>query len=188
MIVQRVGLRHVEQLRRHGGLAGLKHDCGGGQVSFCPPLRVRCRQGGAFKECRLSGDAAALLRPVCRSFQLARDVLVGFGQILSQVPCAAIRIGARMSSLRECAVRMLPVPQPSGTVGRRPDHGVPEDDPAVERDQSGLGGRERGATGDPQLPGRPPDQCRIAGGIGRRDEQELAGLGRKPAELSEQGV
>ena len=93
-----------------------------------------------------------------------------------------------MSSLRECAVRMLPVPQPSGTVGRRPDHGVPEDDPAVERDQSGLDGRERAATGDPQLPGRPPDQCRIAGGIGRRDEQELAGLGGKLAELSQQGV
>src|ERR1700677_4573800 len=64
---------------------------------------------------------------------------------------------------------------------------IPEDDPAVERDQAGLDRGDRGLTGDPQTRGRPPQQCRIARGVGRGEQKQPASLGGEIAQVREQG-
>ena len=67
VIVQRVGLRQVEQLRRGRGFARLKHDRSGGEASFCPPRRIWCRGSGAFEKRGRGGETAARLRPAGRA-------------------------------------------------------------------------------------------------------------------------
>jgi hypothetical protein len=100
VIIQRVGLREVEQLRRGPRFACLKHDRSGGQASFCPPRRIWRRSGGAFEERGCGGEAATRLRPACRALQFGGDVLIQFSQRLGLVPCAAIRVSAWVSRLR----------------------------------------------------------------------------------------
>ena len=57
-----------------------------------------------------------------------------------------------------------------------------EPHPGAELEQAGLGRRRRRRSRDPEPPGCPPHQARVAGRVGRRELQQAPGLGRKSAD------
>ena len=52
---------------------------------------------------------------------------------------------------------------------------MPEPHPGAQLKQPGLGRRRRGPIRDPQPAGRPPQQHRVSGGLGRRGQQQQPG-------------
>ncbi len=54
-----------------------------------------------------------------------------------------------------------------------------EPHPGAELGQARLGRGPRRFGADPELPGRPPQQHRVPGGLGRGEQQQQPGLGRK---------
>jgi hypothetical protein len=56
---------------------------------------------------------------------------------------------------------------------------MPKQHAGADLQQAGLGRRDRGLGGDAKPLGRPPQQHRVADRVGRRDQQQQAGVGRK---------
>jgi hypothetical protein len=56
--------------------------------------------------------------------------------------------------------------------------------PGIRVEKAGVRGGRRGFRGNAEIAGRAPDDGRIAHGLGRSDEQELARAGRKRAEAA----
>jgi hypothetical protein len=95
------------------------------------------------------------------------------------VPGTAVGIEPRIGGLGQGAVRLLPLSSRPEPVGRRPGQRMPEPHPGAEFGQADLGRGRRRLDADPEAGGRPPHQCRIAGRIGRREQQQPAGWPRQ---------
>jgi hypothetical protein len=187
-LVQRPHLRGDEQLQRLVERAGLEVGPGRGQRA----LRMLCRfgrqQDRTLEECRGRGQPAPGLRPAGRALQLGGDVLVRPGRALRPVPRPPIGIGPGIGDLRQRGVRRVPVLHRSRPVGRRSHQRVPEPHLHAELDQAGLHGRCRGQHRKAQPAGGPPDQHRVAGGIGCCQLEQPSGLRRQVLQLSSQPV
>jgi hypothetical protein len=189
MGVQRPGRRDGQQLEgclgRSGivlGVRGLQRPCGTG-----------CRLGReldrSLQERRRGSQPAASASAARRALEVSRGVLVGAQHGLCSVPGAAVRVGAHVGGGGQCTVRATPVGRCGRPVDRRAHQRVAEADPGADLDQPGLlRGCDRLA-GDAQVGGGAPQQCRLAGRVGRGDqEQELclrpaarpSGVGSRP--------
>ncbi len=140
------------------------------------PLRTTSRVGGqqrrTLAERGRGGKSAAALRPAGRALQLRRGVLVRPGGGVGPVPGAAVGIDRRIGGLGQGAVHLLFLPGRRRPVGGRAHQRVPEQHPGAELGQARVGRRPRRVGADPEPPGRPPDQCRIPGRLGRRQQQQ----------------
>jgi hypothetical protein len=101
------------------------------------------------------------------------------------VPGPASRVGARVRGVRQRPVHGPSLFRRGGAVDNRTHEGTAEDDAKAHRYEpvSLRGGCGIGWEGEPR--GRPPRQRRIAGGVGRRDQQEplsFRGKGLVPPE------
>jgi hypothetical protein len=142
------------------------------------------RATGTLEEGRGCGEAAPRLRPRCRTFELAGNLLVGRGCGLRAVPGAPVGIAIRVGGFREGAVDLAPLFQTSRSVHRRANEWMPEHQSGRQRQPllrlKGL----RSGLGDPEPLGRSPYERRISHGVGRSQEQQAPSVVWKPRQPS----
>jgi hypothetical protein len=178
-IAERPGFRHGQQFQRRPGRASLDLGLRRGQRPRGPPGRIGRQRRGPLQERCCRGHPAAGLCPAGRALQLSGNLLVRTGSGLGPVPGAAVGIVLRIGDLGQGAVRLPPLPSRRKLVGRRAGQGMPEPDPGAEFRQAGLGNRRRRLHADTEARGCPPDQGRVAGRVGRGEQQQPARLVRQ---------
>jgi hypothetical protein len=103
-VVERAVLRQRQKcegvVERAGVVLGLRGD----EISLCPEARVRSERPGALEESRRCCQTSTRLGTPGRVHKLERCVLIGTRRRFRTMPCAAFRIGKRVSGLGECAV------------------------------------------------------------------------------------
>jgi len=82
-----------------------------GEHPLRPAGRVGCQQCRTLQERRRGGEAAAVLGPARRAFQLRGDLFIRPGGGLRPVPGTPVRVQLRIGGLRQRAVYLLPVLQ-----------------------------------------------------------------------------
>jgi hypothetical protein len=139
------------------------------------PVGCQCR--GAFQERGRHGQPAARLGPPGRALQLLGDVLVGRERRVGAVPGTAVGIAFGIGDHGQGQMRALAFFRRRGAIDRRTQQRVAEGNLRADLKQAvGL----RGAHGlgrDTQHPGRPPQQRRLAGRLGRGYQQQPLGRG-----------
>ena len=92
------------------------------------------------------------------------------------MPGPAVGIDPRVDGLGQRPVRPLAIVPRRGPVDGRAHQRMAEPDPGADLEQPGRH-RGPGYLGpEPELPGRPPHQRRVTGGLGRRDHQQQPGV------------
>ena len=181
-LVQRSGLCDGNQSECRVERAGLVLGLGRGERAPRPGPRVGRQRGGTLQERGRGRQPTARLCATRRALELKGNVLVEPRRRLGKMPGAAIGIDRRVSRVRQRAMHRLPVlparrrdTPPSGPTGD-------ERHPRANREQAvGVGRR---LDPDPEPPGCPPHQHRIANGLRRRHQQQPPGIRRerrKPA-------
>ena len=140
-LVKRDRLRRREQVEGVAEAAGLLAELRCGERAVGLPDRIGGERDRALQERRRRRQAAPGLRPPGRALQLDRDLLVGDGGGLGPMPGPAIRVGDLVGRLGQGRVRLPPLPQRGGLVGRGAGQRVAEPDPGAELDQLRLGRR-----------------------------------------------
>jgi hypothetical protein len=173
------GLDRDQQSERRVERAGVEFGPGRREQALRPAAGSGRKHRRALQERGRRGQAPAGLRPAGRALELGGDVLVGSGCGLGPVPCPAVRIGLRVGDLRQRAVHGLLLVKRRRPVGHRAHQRMPEPYPCAELDQPGSDRRCRRFGTDPEPPGRPAYQRRVAERLGRRDQQQPPGLRRQ---------
>lgn len=176
------GFGHGQQLPRHVESTCLDRGPRGVQGPAGPPCRVEREQRRLLQERGCRGRAAACPGPPSRVFEFGGDVLVRSRGGLRAVPGTPVGIEPRIGGLGQGAVRGLSVLSRRRAVRRRAGQRMAEPYPGAELDQAGLGGGCRRVGAGPESAGCPPHQGRVAGRVGRRDQQQPPGLLRKGAD------
>ena len=112
----------------------------------------------------------------------------GPAALVGHVPGPPIGIRRGVRDLRQRRVHLVPVPSGCRPVGRRSHQRMTELHLYTELDQAGLHRRGRGLDREAEPAGRPPDQHRVAGRIGRRQQQQPPGRGRQRVQLPPEAV
>ena len=95
------------------------------------------------------------------------------------MPCAAVRVDARVGRLGEGLVHALALGQSCRAVDGRPHERVAEPYAAGEIDQTGGLRGSCGLRAESETAGRLPEQRDVADRLGCGREQEASGLGRE---------
>ena len=102
------------------------------------------------------------------------------------MPGAAIGVDRRVGRVRQRAMHGLPVLRRGGSIDGGADQRVTKGHARADREQPvSVGGR---LNRDPEPPGRPPHQHRVANGLRRRHQQQPPGLRREPREPAAEAV
>jgi hypothetical protein len=172
---ERPRLRRGQQSQRRFERAGPGHCLRRGQRALRPPLRVGCQRGRAVQEGSRRREPAARLRAAGRALELCGDVLVGPGCGLGPVPGTAVGIDLRIGRPRQRAMRLPPVVRRGRPVDRRADQRVAEGYPGAYGEQPVRLSPGRCFDPDPEPGGRPPQQRRVAGRLGRGQQEQEPG-------------
>ena len=103
--------------------------------------------------------------------------LVGPGRRVGAVPCPAVGVSQRIGHCRQRLVHGSPVIGGSGPVGGRTHQGMPEAHARTELQQVGRDGQVHGSGIQAKYLSRPENQRRVAGRIGRREQDQPLDLG-----------
>ncbi len=174
-LIQRSRLRGAQQPQRRIERAGLILSLRGGECAHCARRRPGRQRGGAFEERGRRGQPAARLRPAGASLQFGGDVLIGPRCGLGPVPGPAVGIGARIGGLGDSKVGAAAVAGRGRVVDGRADQRMAEDDPAGDGEQPVCLGRGGGVGADAKISGGPPQQRRVAGWLGRGQQEQPPG-------------
>jgi hypothetical protein len=165
-------------VERAGFVFGLR----GRQGPLRPARGFGCQRRGPLQKRGGGGQTAPFLRSLGRPLELSGDVLVEAVRRLGPVPRAPVGVGARVGRLSQ---RLVGPPTLIGCrrrIHRRARQRMAKPHPCVDFDQRGRFRQfERGA-GNPESRDRAPQQGRIAGRFGRRQQQELLGVFRQDLE------
>ena len=143
---------------------------------------VERQHRGALQERRRCGESAPRLRPAGRTLEFGGDVLIGSRRGVGPVPGASIGVQFRVGDLRQRVMHALPVLKRRRPVGRRSHQGMAKPHSRAELGQVGFGRGYRRVGTDPEQRGRAPYQRRIAGRLGRREQQQAVGSARAGVE------
>jgi hypothetical protein len=190
-LIERPGtliLRRREQVQGVTEGAGLHVGLRRGQRALGTPRRVGGQRHRSLQERRGRGQPAAGLRPPGRTLQLRGYLLIRPGRGLGLVPGPPIRIENRVGHLRQRGVHLVPRLDRRRPVGGRTGQRMPEPHPGSKLDQPRLYRWCPRQDADAQPPGRPPDQRRVTGRIGRRQLQQPPGLVGQSLQLAGEAV
>ena len=177
-LVQRPGLCDGHQSERRVERAGLVLGLCRGERAPRPARGLGRQLGGPFQKRGRCRQPSARLSAARRALELRRDVLVKPRRRLGEMPGTAIGIDLRIGRVRQRTMHRLPFLRRRRPIHRRADQRVTKRHPRADREQPvGVGRR---LDPDPEPPGRPPHQHRIADRLRRRHQQQPLGLRREP--------
>jgi hypothetical protein len=158
---------------------------GGGPPAALGVVAGEC--GHPLQRGRGRGVAVATAGPVGRALQLGRGGLVGSDGGRGQVPGPLVGGVLAGQDVGQGPVGGLPGREGGRPVGGRADQGMAELEPAVAGpDQPGRLAPVEGAGADPEAGAGAQHDRRVAGGLGRRDQQQRARVGgQAPDPLAE---
>jgi hypothetical protein len=186
--IQRSCLRHRQQAERGIGRAGLVLGLRRGQRPLGAVGRVEGEPGRLLEKRGRRRQATAAPGPARAQLKLGRDRLIGTRRRLRPVPGPPVGVNRRVGRVGQRAVQFPPRFDRCRSIGGRTHQRVPEPHPPAELRQSRLRGRPGRPGADRQPPGRPPHQHRIAGGVGRRQLHQPAGLSRQRRQLAREAL
>ena len=147
---------------------------------------LRRERDGAVQKRRRCRQPSARLSAARRALELGGDVFIEPRRRLREVPGTAVRIDLRVGGVGQRAMRGVPVLRRGRAIDGRADQRVTKGHPRADREQAVGVGRRLNL--DPEPPGRPPHQHRVADRLGRRDQQQLLGIRRQPREPAAKAV
>lgn len=177
-VLERVHLPGFSDGQQVQGCIGRPREVGGvgrGQRAPRPAGRIGGQLGGTPKERGRCGQPAACLRPPGRVLQLSGDLLVRPCRRLRCVPGPSIGVHLGVRRVCQRTVHGAPLVHGGRVVDGRAQQRVAEPHPRADLQQPGLDRRRRLRNPGPESLGGPPEQHRVAHGLGRGDQQQLSG-------------
>jgi hypothetical protein len=185
-LVQRSGLCDGDQSECRVECAGLVLGLGSGERSARPSRRLRRERDRAVQKRRRCRQPPARLCAARRAFELGGDVFIEPRRRLREVPGTSVRIDLRVGGVGQRTMRGVPVLRRGRAIDGRADQRVTKGHPRADREQAVGVGRRLNL--DPEPPGRPPHEHRVAHRLGRRDQQQLLGIRRQRREPAAKAV